>query len=849
MIRPSLVALAVLLLLPLAPSRAMAVICDLFEPPVHCNARKVAESQAQWQRAAEDQQNLNRLRMQVTEKIGNARARFWATYPDKPGAADAQVELAHWLWTKDIIYLRQNLQSPVFKDETGRQSSTGGMKALETMFSVPVDDGIPQAATPEFEAWVNAVRKKVFEGHTSNSTDDAFMQGFLSAWMGPSFWKAVAAAEKQYQAYLMARDWWEFDHVHRVPAGYDSPDAYGALLYSRWQKLPMAQAVTVYRAFARLVGPDAARAAARTVHDAPKDAQGLLVVTARPPVKIGPGGSQVPDYDVPMPDAVIGTWASPVTAMEILATRGNARTYLLFLLREQNENGTRVDRATQWTFAETAYNRLKLAFGEAAILDAAERVRTAKKRMTSNTVMDQQAIGATRNAPTEALQDILARKDAAGYVKCALVFSGNLDSPAAVDSAYRKFLADHGEANVLATAKRMAAAKPYFFYTGEKDRLENEMRHATTPDATPAATATADSPQYLAWRDFAPGAKATYLDLKPGTTEPAPNNVLDRQTYQLRSASDTGVQVWVTQLVYDQTGKSHPPRDSEEVYPAKAPATPSPAKTGAEALTIKGQTLVTRWEQTQQSQSRGCTVTKTIWTSDDVPGGVVRSRTDTVCGARTIVQDRWLESYAGTRTRPAAARPAAAAPSAPPLASVDPAAPRVPPRSTAMAAMDDGQIVHTQLSGDHLEVVTVDPIDLTQVKAGRTVRAKVNVRPQLRYLQAADAERLQSVMNDVDVRLKLTVSGLVLSQPRLAVSVDSVSFRGQDIPVATNDFPQIMRVKPELAHTVVRGTVPDAWWELPANTAMIFRPREDSARAGAGPAPSPANARGGARRR
>ena len=124
MIRPSLVALAVLLLLPLAPSRAMAVICDLFEPPVHCNARKVAESQAQWQRAAEDQQNLNRLRMQVTEKIGNARARFWATYPDKPGAADAQVELAHWLWTKDIIYLRQNLQSPVFKDETGRQSST-----------------------------------------------------------------------------------------------------------------------------------------------------------------------------------------------------------------------------------------------------------------------------------------------------------------------------------------------------------------------------------------------------------------------------------------------------------------------------------------------------------------------------------------------------------------------------------------------------------------------------------------------------------------------------------------------------------------------------------------------------
>ena len=47
MIRPSRVALAVLLVLPVAPSRAEAVICGLFEPPVHCNARKVAESQAQ----------------------------------------------------------------------------------------------------------------------------------------------------------------------------------------------------------------------------------------------------------------------------------------------------------------------------------------------------------------------------------------------------------------------------------------------------------------------------------------------------------------------------------------------------------------------------------------------------------------------------------------------------------------------------------------------------------------------------------------------------------------------------------------------------------------------------------
>ena len=62
----------------------------------------------------------------------------------------------------------------------------------------------------------------------------------------------------------------------------------------------------------------------------------------------------------------------------------------------------------------------------------------------------------------------------------------------------------------------------------------------------------------------------------------------------------------------------------------------------------------------------------------------------------------------------------------------------------------------------------MDSIDLPQVQAGRTVRAKVDVSPQLRFLPAAEASRLQSVMNDVDVRLKLTRSGMGLgATPRL----------------------------------------------------------------------------------
>ena len=244
----------------------------------------------------EQMRKTGEQRAQARAAIQQAREQFWATYPDKPGAEKARKDFSYWLGVKDIHYLRTYLKAPVMKDEHGRRSATAGADFLDTFggFDEKIDDGIRASALREFEDWAMAVRDKLFEGHTSSSTDDVLMQALLATWTGQKFWDAVAANTPKYDAYVTLRDWWEFDHVHRVPAGYDSPDAYGALLYSRWHKLPMAQAVTSYRTFARLVGPDAARAAAKAVHDAPKDAQGLLVVTARPPVKIGPGGSQVP---------------------------------------------------------------------------------------------------------------------------------------------------------------------------------------------------------------------------------------------------------------------------------------------------------------------------------------------------------------------------------------------------------------------------------------------------------------------------------------------------------------------------------------------------------------------------
>jgi len=93
----------------------------------------------------------------------------------------------------------------------------------------------------------------------------------------------------------------------------------------------------------------------------------------------------------------------------------------------------------------------------------------------------------------------------------------------------------------------------------------------------------------------------------------------------------------------------------------------------------------------------------------------------------------------------------------------------------------------------------------------------------------APTRRQRAVHAGAGQKLKAEARGSRTSEyGKAVVARSAVTFRGQDIPVAMYDLPQIMRVKPELAHTVVRGPVPDSYWELPAKTVMTFRakPRE-----------------------
>ena len=77
-------------------------------------------------------------------------------------------------------------------------------------------------------------------------------------------------------------------------------------------------------------------------------------------------------------------------------------------------------------------------------------------------------------------------------------------------------------------------------------------------------------------------------------------------------------------------------------------------------------------------------------------------------------------------------------------------------------------------------------------------------------------------MNEADVQLKVALNGIALGSPRVGVSIDSVTFRGETIPVSTYDFNQIMTVKPEFKYSVLRGQIPESYWEVPAKTRMTL---------------------------
>jgi hypothetical protein len=617
---------------------------------------------------------------ELSRQIEAARQRFFRSYPNGPDRVQAEAAFASLLTQKDLYYLYLSLYGsslrPRESPATPRNQSAA--QQLDLIFGLggKLDGGILPAATPEFDEWTRTFREALGRGTVRSFSD-----------LTGRFRDAFQKSQDYYQAYVTARDWAEFDTAGREPEGFSSPDMYGAMLLLRYDKFPWPEAVAEYNRMAELLGSRSVESAAQKVHAAPKDKFGNIVrsealglTPMRRSLKKGPSGADVEDNEALAPEgAILVLSDKPLRAFVALATSGDARGYLLRLAAEDAVNHVqqlkKIDerKSFDWRYAGASYRRWVNSFGESTILKVADQVRGSRKRLESGNLAAPASIGATRLQPYLAFQDILIHNDVRGYVRAILSFNQNLDSAEAVNSAYQKLVSEHGEKGILDVAQRMAARSgpamasyPNPTYTSEFTMLSGLLGGSLQLGEKPPVSDVqlVDNPEYLAWSGFAAGAKATYMirtwQLVGPRNNPrsVPDEMSIRETYLLQSIDSQGAHVWLTETVF-HSGKPKPSRDREITIPAKIrpkAATRSEdgsvKESGEEILEINGKKVLSRWQSvTSRTTQRDIVtdITTKEWTSDEVPGGRVRSRREGLSKFTGGVNETILESFEGTR--------------------------------------------------------------------------------------------------------------------------------------------------------------------------------------------------------
>jgi len=193
----------------------------------------------------------------------------------------------------------------------------------------------------------------------------------------------------------------------------------------------------------------------------------------------------------------------------------------------------------------------------------------------------------------------------------------------------------------------------------------------TYPEPAKPAVALVDSPAYLAWKTFAPGAKVVYAARY--WTLADPNNFLagpitSLRAYQLQGINAESVRLWFSHAPTDRYGRPMPPTEWEETIAAQydpnddplanqsrsaqlltvfhsagnlamgAQPHTGPIETGEDTIEINGARIATHWESATYKYDasawpafRNCRLVIKLWTSDAVPTGLVRKTEERTC--------------------------------------------------------------------------------------------------------------------------------------------------------------------------------------------------------------------------
>lgn len=174
--------------------------------------------------AIQHQQQAVRSKAQFNAELEQARRDFFASAPQSAKRAAAEKRFAEMLLGKDYIYM-----TLLLTEGTGEQSR----KRSDLMHGITgghIDGGIPQAARPAFDAWVNAVRTNL-GARSPNQVLFVADAGRLQ--------RAIEGSGESYAGYKQLRDQFEFDRFNTAKAAVESRVAGGGHSLHKSSQVPL----------------------------------------------------------------------------------------------------------------------------------------------------------------------------------------------------------------------------------------------------------------------------------------------------------------------------------------------------------------------------------------------------------------------------------------------------------------------------------------------------------------------------------------------------------------------------------------------------------------------------------
>jgi hypothetical protein len=607
--------------------------------------------------------------------IDQARRRFWAAFPKGPGVDAAEQEFLNALWTKDMFYMMFAIHQGMTGDVTKMANAirlNGGDFSVTSIDKFPtnVDGGLRPYAFHLFSAWVSELRRS--EGREKDGT-----------WANPAL-LAVAVKDNSnwHKAYLDARNWAEFMSSGKDIAKYLTPEVYirsqmeadvcGALGLAKPADLPDPEgaALDLYKLFVKAFGEKEVLAAANTVLHAPKNSVGGLA--SRAEVDIG--------------SYIASPSPNPYFLFLTEATKGSARAYAVALAFDPNAllNGGATagfNNKENWEKAYSVYTQLVAKYGEANVLAASGRLKSAQKSPQGTILGDQQAQplrywfqallkDAKAVIPDGQVPHFRASSYDPRWVGKFVDVRGTV-SRVAVDTSgspryatiYFKEASKDGITGFCPYSDMLQSSYGNDFagLMGKQVELVGDVNtwregggvrildlkqikvldsaaaaadfKESRPDwltgAAPASTMV-DSPKYLAWKKFPPGTKVVYetrllSESSPGT-DLYTRSTISRITMNLDSIDEKRAAVTASSTIWGRGGQATQSAPSQLYYQAKEnPPVPRDDQWvvtgGEETLNINGKKIPTKWENIARARDP-MEFTKT-WHSDDVPGALV----------------------------------------------------------------------------------------------------------------------------------------------------------------------------------------------------------------------------------